>query len=76
METEDGCLVYSYHVAKSDKSSTEVFVDAGNGKVLGTESEGRIRTAMEKPIDKTKAIAGDVKEEVTGKPSTNQAKGK
>lgn len=73
IETEDGCLVYSYHVAHADKSQTEVFIDAGNGKVLGTEKEGKFRTAMEKPVDKTKELAGRAKEDVTGKPSTNQA---
>ena len=73
IETEDGCLIYSYHVAHADKSSTEVFIDAGNGKVLGTEKEGKLRTAMEKPVDKTKELAGKTKEKVTGEPSTNHA---
>jgi len=73
IETEDGCLIYSYHVAHADKSSTEVFIDAGNGKVLGTEKEGKLRTAMEKPVDKTKELAGKTKEKTTGKESTNQA---
>lgn len=76
IETEDGCLVYSYHVksdARGDKGQTEVFVDAGNGKVLGQEKEGAFRAAMEKPVDKTKEIAGRTKEVVTGSPSTNQA---
>jgi len=72
IETEDGCLIYSYHVADG-KGQTEVFIDAGNGKVLGTEKEGKFRTAMEKPVDKTKELAGRAKEDVTGKPSTNQA---
>jgi hypothetical protein len=76
IETEDGCLIYSYHVSDSNKGQTEVFVDAGNGKVLGTEKEGKFRTAMEKPVDKTKELAGKAKQEVTGKPSTNQAMGK
>ena len=32
IETEDGCLVYSYHVKDPAKSGqTEVFVDAGTG---------------------------------------------
>jgi hypothetical protein len=75
IETEDGCLIYSYHVADG-KGQTEVFIDAGTGKVLGTEKEGKFRTAMEKPVDKTKELAGKTKEEVTGKPSTNQAMGK
>ncbi len=76
IETEDGCLVYSYHVktdAKGDKGQTEVFVDAGNGKVLGKEKEGAVRAAMEKPVDKVKEVAGKTKEAVTGTPSTNQA---
>lgn len=76
IETEDGCLIYSYHVksdAKGSKGQTEVFVDAGNGKVLGQEKEGAVRAALEKPIDKTKEIAGKTKEAVTGTPSTNQA---
>jgi hypothetical protein len=75
IETEDGCLLYSYHVADGS-GQTEVFIDAGNGKVLGTEKEGKVRTALEKPVDKTKELAGRGKEELTGKPSTNQAMGK
>jgi len=75
IETEDGCLVYSYHVRHADKTQTEVFVDAGNGKVLKTEKEGKVRAAVEKPVDKTKEMAGKTKEAVTGKPSTNQAMG-
>jgi len=74
IETEDGCLIYSYHVKNAgDKGQTEVFVDAGNGKVLGQEKEGAVRAAMEKPVDKVKEVAGKTKEAVTGKPSTNQA---
>jgi len=74
IETEDGCLVYSFHVKDpSGKGTKEVFVDAGNGKVLKTEKEGKMRTALEKPVDKTKELAGKTKEAVTGEPSTNQA---
>jgi uncharacterized membrane protein YkoI len=74
IETEDGCLVYSYHVKDaSAKGQTEVFVDAGNGMILKKEHEGAMRTAAEKPVDKTKEIAGKTKEKVTGQPSTNQA---
>ena len=74
IETEDGCLVYSYHVkADNTKGQTEVFVDAGDGKVLGQEKEGQLRTYAEKPVDKTKELAGHTKEAVTGSPSTNQA---
>lgn len=75
IETEDGCLIYSFHVkgGKGDKGQTEVFVDAGNGKVLGTEKEGQLRTMAEKPVDKVKEVAGKTKEAVTGEASTNQA---
>ena len=74
IETEDGCLVYSYHVKAANTSGqTEVFVDAGNGMILKREQEGAMRAAAEKPVDKTKEIAGKTKEAVTGEPSTNQA---
>ena len=77
IETEEGCLVYSYHVKDANgKGQTEVFVDAGNGMVLAKDHEGAMRTAAEKPIDKTKEIAGKAKEKVSGEPSTNQAMNK
>jgi uncharacterized membrane protein YkoI len=77
IETEEGCLVYSYHVKDANgKGQTEVFVDAGNGMVLAKDHEGAMRTAAEKPIDKTKEIAGKTKEKVSGEPSTNQAMNK
>ena len=67
IETEDGCLVYSYHVKDaSAKGQTEIIVDAGNGMVLQREHEGAMRTAMEKPVDKTK-------EKLTDDPSTNHS---
>ena len=76
IETEDGCLVYSYHVAHSgDQGQTEVFIDAGNGKVLKTEKESSVRRAVEKPVDAVKKTAGNTKEATTGKESTNQAMG-
>ncbi len=75
IETEDGCLVYSYHVKDpAKKGQTEVFVDAGNGNVLKQEQEGALRAAAEKPLDKTKGIAAKVKEKVTGEPSTSHNK--
>jgi hypothetical protein len=75
IETEDGCLVYSYHVKDPAKSGqTEVFVDAGNGNVLKQEQEGATRAAMEKPVDKTKELAATTKEKVTGEPSTSHNK--
>jgi uncharacterized membrane protein YkoI len=74
IETEDGCLVYSYHVKDaSGKGQTEVFIDAGNGKVLKTEKEGALRAAVEKPVDKVKEVAGAAKEKVTGQPSTSHS---
>ena len=74
IETEDGCLIYSFHVQEAgSKGRTEVFIDAGTGKVLKTEKEGALRTALEKPVDKTKELAGRAKEKLTDKPSTNQA---
>jgi hypothetical protein len=74
IETEDGCLIYSFHVQQAGvKGQKEVFVDAGTGAILKTELEGATRTALEKPIDKTKELAGKTKEAVTGQPSTNQA---
>jgi len=74
IETEEGCLVYSYHVKDaSAKGQTEVIVDAGNGIVLERDHEGAIRTAMEKPVDKTKELAGKTKEKLTDDPSTNHS---
>jgi uncharacterized membrane protein YkoI len=74
IETEDGCLVYSFHVQQAGaKDRTEVVVDAGTGTILKADKEGALRTALEKPIDKTKELAGKAKEKITDKPSTNQA---
>jgi uncharacterized membrane protein YkoI len=39
LEVEEGNLVYSFEVVGADKSTTEVEIDAGNGKVLATEKE-------------------------------------
>ena len=74
IEVESDCLVYSYHVKDpAVKGQTEVFVDAGTGAILKQEKEGALRTALEKPVDKTKELAGKAKEKMTGEPSTNQA---
>ena len=76
IEVESDCLVYSYHVkAKGAKDQTEVFVDAGTGAILKSEHESATRAAVEKPVDKTKEVAGKTKEKVTGEKSTNQAMG-
>jgi len=40
LEVEDGNLQYSFDIVGADKSVTEVEIDAGNGKVLGTDKEG------------------------------------
>jgi uncharacterized membrane protein YkoI len=40
-ESEDGNLVYEVNVVSSDQKVTEVFVDAGNGIILGLEQEGK-----------------------------------
>jgi uncharacterized membrane protein YkoI len=74
LETEEGCLIYSYHVKDAaGKGQTEVFIDAGNGKVLKTEHESALRAAIEKPVDKVKEVAGATKEKTTGTPSTSQS---
>jgi uncharacterized membrane protein YkoI len=38
LEVEDGCLMYPFEIVGADKSITEVEIDAGNGRVLGTEN--------------------------------------
>ena len=66
IETEKGCLVYSFHVKSPNESGqTEVIVDAGNGKVLERDKEGALRTALEKPIDKTKELAAKAKDKLS-----------
>jgi hypothetical protein len=75
IETERGCTVYSYHVKDPAKTGqTEVFVDAGNGVVLMQEQQGKLQSAIEKPVNKTKEVASRVKENVTGAPSTSHNK--
>ncbi len=39
LENEDGYLVYSIEVAKSDHQIDEIMIDAGNGKVLKIEKD-------------------------------------
>ena len=46
LEVEDGCLVYTYDVKVPGKIlKREVYVDAGNGKVLKNVSDGGSGTA-------------------------------
>lgn len=42
LEVEDGSLMYSFEIVGADKSITEVEIDAGNGKVLGTDKEDSV----------------------------------
>ena len=42
LESEDGFLVYEVKVVSVDRKVTDVYVDAGNSKVLGTEKESKI----------------------------------
>jgi len=68
LEVEDGCLIYSYDIAVPGKSGAqEVFVDAGNGKVIKSKHESAAKEAAEKAGDKAKAIGEKAKEKVTGK---------
>jgi uncharacterized membrane protein YkoI len=49
LEVEDGCLVYSYDVKVPGKSGAqEVYVDAGNGKVIKSVHETTAKEAVEK----------------------------
>ena len=65
IETEEGCLVYSYHVKDpAVKGQAEVYVDAGNGKVLKIDKEGAVRAGAEKVVDKTKEVAVKTKDKV------------
>lgn len=44
LEIEDGNLMYSFEIVSANKSITEVEIDAGNGKVLGTDIEESAET--------------------------------
>ncbi len=53
LESEHGCLVYSFDIAISGTSGIqEVQVDAGDGKVLSSEHESPKAEAAEKAKDK------------------------
>lgn len=41
LEVEDGNLMYSFEIVDAGKAITEVEIDAGDGKVLGTEDESK-----------------------------------
>ena len=65
IETEEGCLVYSFHVKDpAVKGQAEVYVDAGSGKVLKIDKEGEVREKAEKVADKTKEVAVKAKDKV------------
>lgn len=55
LEVEDGNLQFSFEIVGSDKKSTEVEIDAGNGKVLATDKD----EAGEKEDDEAKAKKKD-----------------
>ena len=75
LESEEGCLVYAYHVKDpAAKGQTEVFVDAGTGKVLKSEKEGMVKEKVEKVVDKTKEVAVKTKDKV--KEETKEVKEK
>ena len=62
LEVEDGCLIYSYDVKVPGKTGIEeVLVDAGTGKVLKIEHEGKMSEAAGKAKEKVKEVAKDVK---------------
>ncbi len=53
LEREDGKLVWSFDIAKSDtKDITEVQVDAKTGKIVATEVETPAKQAKEAAADK------------------------
>ena len=55
LEVEDGCLVYSFDVKVAGKSGAEeLYVDAGNGKVIHHKHESAMKEALEKAGDKMK----------------------
>ncbi len=39
LEVEDGTLMYSFEIIGTDSATTEVEIDAGNGKVLSADKE-------------------------------------
>ena len=52
LETEGGCLIYSFDIQiPGKKSIVEVTVDAGTGKVLAQKHEGPRAQAAEKAAD-------------------------
>jgi hypothetical protein len=74
LEVEDGCLIYSYDIKVPGKSGVEeVFVDAGNGKVLRTKHESAAKEAAEKAADKAKAVTEKATDKV--KAATEKATG-
>ena len=53
LETERGCLLYSFDIRRSGKPGIEeIWVDAGNGKILSHKHETPKQEAAEKAKDK------------------------
>jgi hypothetical protein len=58
LETEHGCLVYSFDIAVAGRSGIqEVQVDAGNGRLLSSKHENAKTEAAEKAKDKERPPA-------------------
>ena len=81
IESEDGCLLYSFHVKKPGKSGIdEVIVDAGTGSVLKVDNEskvgeaaGKAKQKMVSAKDKVVEESKELKDKVTGRtPGTDK----
>ena len=54
LEVEGGNLMYSFRIVGANKKITEVEIDAGNGKVLNTESEEDEKAEKDEKDEKKK----------------------
>ena len=53
LESEKGCLVYSFDIKIDNKSGVEeVIVDAGTGEILSNKHENALKEVVEKATDK------------------------
>jgi uncharacterized membrane protein YkoI len=52
LEREEGKLVWSFDIRTSNKTITEVWVDANDGKIVKTELETPAKEAAEKKHEK------------------------
>jgi hypothetical protein len=59
LEVEQGCLVYSFDIrVKGKKGVEEIFVDAGDGKILSHKHESTAQEAAERAKDAKASGAG------------------